>query len=425
MDSNVENQRNGRAAMRIAFCRRAVHRQLDPFRSAWRWSALCGCIMLCAGVGCAQILGIEDLPQVMGDGGVVDGMAADASIGTCGDGIGNPGETCDDGNNASGDGCSADCLSNESCGNGYRDQEEACDDGNNFGGDGCSADCLLESCGNGQLDAGEVCDDGNNISADGCRGDCLSREECGNSLKDTHVGEECDTGSVSATCDLDCTLPACGDGEINTLAPNDATVDPDDTEACDPGDGGTDTGVSVNTATCDLDCTVPTCGDNVANFEALNDATADPNDKEQCDSGGLNVAACDLDCTLPLCGDGIANLAANEQCDTRGNTATCDSNCTTPACGDGLVNEAAGEQCEDGNVVSGDGCGGNCQFETCGNGTLDGLEQCDSGVQTGTCDENCTLPECGDGILNELAGEQCDDGNTVSRDGCDYQCLIE
>src|SRR4051794_39526664 len=37
----------------------------------------------------------------------------------CGDNIVAVGEVCDDGNNRSGDGCSADCQSLETCGNGY------------------------------------------------------------------------------------------------------------------------------------------------------------------------------------------------------------------------------------------------------------------------------------------------------------------
>jgi cysteine-rich repeat protein len=53
-------------------------------------------------------------------------------IPACGDGHLNPvtGEVCDDGNNVAGDGCSPDCLSNESCGNGILELDEVCDDGN-------------------------------------------------------------------------------------------------------------------------------------------------------------------------------------------------------------------------------------------------------------------------------------------------------
>src|SRR6266702_354185 len=57
---------------------------------------------------------------------------------TCGNGVVDPGEECDDGNIIGGDGCSADCKSTEVCGNGIRDVGEACDDGNLVNGDGCS-----------------------------------------------------------------------------------------------------------------------------------------------------------------------------------------------------------------------------------------------------------------------------------------------
>ena len=39
----------------------------------------------------------------------------------CGNGVATTNEACDDGNNQSGDGCSADCLSLETCGNGIAD----------------------------------------------------------------------------------------------------------------------------------------------------------------------------------------------------------------------------------------------------------------------------------------------------------------
>jgi cysteine-rich repeat protein len=59
------------------------------------------------------------------------------------------------------------------CGNGFLDVDEACDDGNTIDGDGCSADCLSdETCGNGYVDTalGEQCDDGNGVDWDGCTG---------------------------------------------------------------------------------------------------------------------------------------------------------------------------------------------------------------------------------------------------------------
>lgn len=65
---------------------------------------------------------------------------------------------------------------------------------------------------------------------------------------------------------------------------------------------------------------------------------------------------------------------------------------------------------------------------SCGNDNVDiGLgEECDEGgVNTETCDSDCTLPECGDGLTNPNAGEECDDGNIVDGDGCDASCQME
>lgn len=41
----------------------------------------------------------------------------------------------------------------------------------------------------------------------------------------------------------------------------------------------------------------------------------------------------------------------------------------------------------------------------CGNEILEVDEECDDGIETATCDDDCTFPVCGDGICNEPAGE--------------------
>ncbi len=102
------------------------------------------------------------------------------------------------------------------CGDGILDPGESCDDGNNVSGDGCSAMCRFEArCGDGivQMDRGEVCDDGNNFSGDGCRSDCASDETCGNRIIDTATGEVCDgTPDCAPGCR---TLLLCGNGRID------------------------------------------------------------------------------------------------------------------------------------------------------------------------------------------------------------------
>src|SRR3990172_12553390 len=45
---------------------------------------------------------------------------------------------------------------------------------------GVVVSCRLASCGNGLVDTGEGCDDGNNASGDGCSADCKRLEGCGN-----------------------------------------------------------------------------------------------------------------------------------------------------------------------------------------------------------------------------------------------------
>ncbi len=82
------------------------------------------------------------------DNGVNSGSAYVFRLLPCGDGILDPDEECDDGNNISCDGCSAICEHEMGfvCGDGglNTDCGEECDDGNNEDGDGCSADCTLE-----------------------------------------------------------------------------------------------------------------------------------------------------------------------------------------------------------------------------------------------------------------------------------------
>jgi len=65
-------------------------------------------------------------------------------------------------------------INSSVCGNNIVEPGETCDDGNTISGDGCSSDCQIEAsvCGNGRLEFGETCDDGNTISGDGCSSTC-------------------------------------------------------------------------------------------------------------------------------------------------------------------------------------------------------------------------------------------------------------
>lgn len=70
------------------------------------------------------------------------------------------------------------------------------------------------------------------------------------------------------------------------------------------------------------------------------------------------------------------------------------SGCNSGECGNGRVE--AGEQCDDGNTASDDGCSATC------------------------VNEGATPPRCGDGKVD--IGEQCDDGNSNNEDNCQNNC---
>ena len=62
----------------------------------------------------------------------------------------------------------------------------------------------------------------------------------------------------------------------------------------------------------------------------------------------------------------------------------------------------------------------------CRNGVIDMGEECDDGLETALCDVDCTLSLCGDHLVNQPAGEECDDGNTVT-EACEYgltECVV-
>src|SRR5258706_2783370 len=73
------------------------------------------------------------------------------------------------------------------------------------------------------------------------------------------------------------------------------------------------------------------------------------------------------------------------------------NNNTNSVCGDGQV--TGSEQCDDGNTVSGDGCSSTCHTEA--------------------------PVTCGNGVVEVDKGDQCDDGNTVDGDGCSSTCQNE
>lgn len=132
------------------------------------------------------------------DGGAPDVVGADGG-----------GNTGDGGGNVTPDGSTPDPV----CGNGITEPGESCDDNNRVDDDRCNNACQWNGfCGDDNLDDGEACDDGNTFSGDGCSADCQSTEICGNGIRDIATGEVCDD---TVTCAEDCrSIMGCGNGSI-------------------------------------------------------------------------------------------------------------------------------------------------------------------------------------------------------------------
>lgn len=277
-------------------------------------------------------------------------------VDTCGDGVVNVGESCDDGNADDTDGCLTSCDFAR-CGDGVVwAGRELCDPGDSpdAGGD-CNADCTVPSCGNGSVEGLERCDDGNRDDGDGCSNRCLPAI-CGDALVQRGV-EQCDDGNPSNedACTAQCRLPFCGDGftHAGVEACDDANID--DSDACLTG------------------CIAARCGDGVLHVgvEACDDANTDDTD------------ACTQSCALARCGDGFVQRGV-EACDD-GNadeTDDCLQTCAPARCGDGQVH-AGVEACDDGNADDLDGCTNRCTLPVCGDGIKASVEPCDLGARNG------------------------------------------
>ncbi len=198
-----------------------------------------------------------------------------------------------------------------------------------------------------------------------------------------------------------------------------------------------------------------TCGDGTVQAAA----------GEACDYGPTCVGGSTATSSTPVpeyasCPDATTKQAcenAGGVCamhDYRGCSANCrhtgaKSGKTT--CGNGDFH-GDGKDCDDGNVANGDGCSSDCLHEpsqpstvlaaVCGNGILEKGETCEATMVNGSpvfapgCDSSSCLHTgtlscmpgqnlscCGNAVLDP--GEDCDDGNTASKDGCSSSCLLE
>ncbi|PKN56759.1 MAG: hypothetical protein CVU56_14600 [Deltaproteobacteria bacterium HGW-Deltaproteobacteria-14] len=214
------------------------------------------------------------------------GACSQACEPTCGDGIREGAEACDDGfRNGTWDHCLADCSSEQRCGNGVIEPGETCDDGGYNGLLGaCNALCGRAVCGDGVVQAGEACDDGPMVGRGLCLNDCSGLQSCGDGAR--QGTEACDDGALNGTfdhCVADCSVvQTCGDG---ALQPG---------ETCDD---GANTGV--------LGGCWPDCRPVVACAGVLDTAPCDDGDpctSDLCTTSGIcvNEAACEDGCVADV-----------------------------------------------------------------------------------------------------------------------------
>jgi cysteine-rich repeat protein len=170
--------------------------------------------------------------------------------------------------------------------------------------------------------------------------------------------------------------------------------------------------------------------------------------------------------SVPTCNNGVKEFGEEcdgtdfgaETCVTRGYTGgdlTCSETCTIEdtcwECGNGIIEAGNGEQCDEPDLgvltctwfdefnAGTIGCNDSCQYDTsgcrkdpvCGNSVVEPGEQCDDGnTSSGDgCSDSCIIEGyggyCGDGTVQSGEGEECDDGNNISGDGCSNVCMNE
>ena len=137
----------------------------------------------------------------------------------------------------------------QTCGDGILDPGEGCDDGvDNALYAACTDVCQPNICGDHKVHVGvETCDEGpDNVDTGYCRSDCLLGT-CGDGFVFATL-EECDAGEANGPefgqCGTNCTINRCGDGELDVGH-----------EQCDDGalNGSGEPG-ELGQAGCDVDC---------------------------------------------------------------------------------------------------------------------------------------------------------------------------
>ncbi len=228
---------------------------------------------------------------------------------------------------------------------------------------------------------------------------------CSGGSEETAPADTTDTGGDP---DAEEPMPVCGNGVKEGI------------ELCDDGN-------AVNGDGCEIDCTY-TCKPGTAEGDKKCNDGNPCNGEERCGTGNK-------------CEPGTA-LAEGAAC---GTGKMCKMGvCADISCGDGVT--TAPEECDDGNVTNGDGCD-SCKFSCVSSDSTRNCAATDACMNNGTCDDAthkcsagtpkadgtacgtgmicksgaCTATSCGDGLVNGT--EQCDFGTgNGAGTGCEVDC---
>jgi cysteine-rich repeat protein len=303
------------------------------------------------------------------------------------------------------------------CGDGNVDAGEECDDHNITACDGCSATCRLEGCGNGVIECDEECDDGplNGSFGDLCDATChatvvtLRFFPGGPKTRGCLLEWAVVNPNSKVVKGFPARLQQCLDGD----------------PACDA-DGDND-GVCTFTVSACLNVTdsrLPDCmSPGVKSAKLRRPSPLRPSDDVEREdgtrladalkafgitvqSGSTTLQSGSPDARHDHCSPGLAlrvphnpgrigrrSLAAGAVDPTdhsmRGNRVRFACLPNPAVCGNGVL-EPPGEQCDDGNTRSCDGCSDKCHKEVCGNGIIECNEQCDDGPNNGRPGNPCS-----------------------------------
>jgi cysteine-rich repeat protein len=326
----------------------------------------------------------------------------------CGNGTKDIGEACDDGNTVEADGCRANCQL-PICGDlSVNDPSEQCDEEDGIAGDQQNENCFeckLNVCGDGNQDLQEPgveeCDDGNTVAGDGCT----------NCTMDLTL---CDANGLTVTLALDYPVQQLGGVQATTLelgyptsvsipgSGQDASVRQRVTSLLPPAflfsARDTDSVARAEARAPDLSVIEP---QNVAQvrFDCAQGTAARASDFPCTIADLVDRSGAQFDpqnkalahCNVTLGGSPAPTTTTTSVTSTTAILPPTTTTTLAATCGNGMTD--AGEECDDGNTNTGDGCNA-CVI--CGNNNITAPETCDDGntAADDNCPEDCQIGAC-------------------------------